>query len=177
MYQPKISAFFNNKKSKENKIIESSLQTLSVIRLSPNIKYTLFFDGCSKGNPGLAGAGAVIYKDDIEFWTSSIFVGKKETNNVAEYSGLIHGLKEAVRQNIKNIIVKGDSLLVIKQMKGEYQVKSANMVQLFTHAKKLTQQFDTITFEHVYRNDNKRADELSNEGLERAGAIRTVGSD
>jgi ribonuclease HI len=57
-----------------------------------NTNYKLFFDGCSKGNPGLAGAGAVIYNNDQEIWSDSFFVGDKITNNYAEYSGLILGL-------------------------------------------------------------------------------------
>ena len=130
-----------------------------------NDTYSLNFDGCSKGNPGKAGAGAVIYKNNIEIFSISIFVGIKETNNVAEYTGLLIGLQEAVKLGIKKIAVKGDSLLVIKQMKGEYQVKAPALVKLFQAAKQLAGQFTEITFTHVYRNDNKRADQLSNEGL------------
>ena len=71
-----------------------------------NDTYSLYFDGCSKGNPGKAGAGAVIYKNNMEIFSISIFVGEKETNNVAEYSGLVIGLKEAVKLSIKNLDVK-----------------------------------------------------------------------
>lgn len=130
-----------------------------------NDTYSLYFDGCSKGNPGKAGAGAVIYKNNMEIFSISIFVGEKETNNVAEYSGLVIGLKEAVKLTIKNLEVKGDSQLVIKQMKGEYQVKASSLLKLFQEAKTLQKQFDKITFTHVYRTENKRADELSNKGL------------
>jgi ribonuclease HI len=69
------------------------------------------------------------------------------------------GLEEAVSMNIQNLYVEGDSLLVIKQMKGEYKVKSDN---LYIHAKKLETHFTTISYNHIYRNKNKRADELSN---------------
>lgn len=136
-------------------------------------KYTLYFDGCSKGNPGPAGAGAVIYVSlpnnpvDEEVWTNASFVGKKETNNVAEYSGLIIGLERAVEMGIRQLIVKGDSKLVIEQMKGAYQVKSANLKLLYSKAKQLAsaKNFEKIDFIHVYRNENKKADELSNQGL------------
>ena len=128
-------------------------------------QYTMHFDGCSKGNPGVAGAGAVIYKNDIEIWSNSKYVGDKETNNVAEYTGILIGMNAALDQNIKNIHVKGDSQLVIKQMRGEYKVKSANLLQLFNQAKRLELNFEKITYEHVYRSDNKRADVLSNDGL------------
>ena len=127
--------------------------------------YEMYFDGCSKGNPGLAGAGAVIYKNNQEIFAKASFVGKKETNNTAEYSGLIVGLTEAAKRNIKNITVKGDSQLVIKQMKGQYKVKADNMKQLYETAKNLEKLFDNIHYIHVYREYNKRADELSNIAL------------
>jgi ribonuclease HI len=129
------------------------------------VKYVLFFDGCSKGNPGRAGAGAVIYKDQVEISSEALFVGEKETNNVAEYTGLIIGLKAALRLKITDLNVKGDSELVIKHMKGIYQVKSANLLPLFQLAQTLSKMFATITFQHVFRTANKRADALSNEGL------------
>jgi ribonuclease HI len=127
--------------------------------------YTLFFDGCSKGNPGKAGAGAVLYKKDIEIWSKTYFVGEKQTNNYAEYMGLIIGLEEAVKQNISSLKVRGDSLLVIKQMKGEYKVNSPNILELYKKASSFARKIKNIEFIHVYRKDNKRADALSNEAL------------
>ena len=131
----------------------------------------LYFDGCSKGNPGRAGAGAVIYKNKNslnptgELYTHSKFVGEKETNNVAEYIGLVIGLKDAIQLKIKNLDVNGDSLLVIRQMKGEYQVKSPSLLKLYQEAKTLEKQFDSITYNHVFRKDNKNADALANDAL------------
>jgi ribonuclease HI len=130
-----------------------------------NDTYKMYFDGCSKGNPGLAGAGAVIYKNDDEIWTQSKFIGKNETNNVAEYNGLIIGLEEAVHQNIKNLQVYGDSELVIKQMNNLYKVKAEKLLPLFNKAKKLQTNFNSIQFQHIYRKDNARADHLSNIAL------------
>jgi ribonuclease HI len=128
--------------------------------------YTLYFDGCSKGNPGKAGAGYVIYKGDDEITCKSVYVGDKETNNKAEYTGLYEGLIYAVENNIVCLDVKGDSNLVIKQIKGEYKVKSENIQTIYKNTKELCSQFEQITFEHVYRKDNKRADELANLALE-----------
>lgn len=127
--------------------------------------YVLFFDGCSKGNPGKAGCGAVIYENNVEIFSKAVFVGKKETNNYAEYMGLIVGLENAIIKKIKVLTVKGDSMLVIKQMNGLYKVKSPNLIPLFEFAKQLEIKFDKITYTHVYRNNNKRADELSNIAL------------
>jgi ribonuclease HI len=127
--------------------------------------YVLFFDGSSKGNPGKAGCGAVIYENNIEIFSKAVFVGKKETNNYAEYMGLIVGIENAIIKKIKVLTVKGDSMLVIKQMNTLYKVKSPNLIPLFEFAKQLEAKFDKITYTHVYRNDNKRADELSNIAL------------
>ena len=124
--------------------------------------YKLQFDGCSKGNPGPAGAGAVIYKNEDEIWAASVYVGNKNTNNEAEYSGLILGLQNAISLNINNLVVEGDSLLVIKQMNKEYKVKSEKLLPLFEEAQLLVDQFENISFQHVYREKNTRADELSN---------------
>ena len=127
--------------------------------------YKLEFDGCSKGNPGRAGAGAVLYEGSREIWADAKYVGDKETNNVAEYTGLIMGLHEARRRNISRLLVRGDSELIIKQMNGQYAVKSENIRHYHQAAKDLASQFKWIEFRHVYRKDNARADELSNKGL------------
>ena len=138
---------------------------MSQIKIYPEKQETsdfkLQFDGCSKGNPGLSGAGAVIYHDSEEIWNSYLFLGKK-TNNYAEYTGLIIGLKQAIQMNIKNLTVEGDSLLVINQMLGIYKVKSPVLLDLYNTAKELETKFEKVDFIHIYRNNNKRADELSN---------------
>lgn len=127
--------------------------------------YSLYFDGCSKGNPGKAGAGAVIYENNIEIWSNSKYVGDKKTNNEAEYSGLLLGLEEAVRQNIQELLVYGDSLLVINQVNGVYKVKNQNLAVFYNKVLELQKQFTHIQFIHIYRSKNKRADELSNMAL------------
>lgn len=131
----------------------------------PETDYILYFDGCCKNNPGPGGAGAVLYYKGEEVWGASKFVGARATNNTAEYSGLIIGLEEAIVREIKELNVKGDSQLVIKQMRKEYQVKSPKLLLLNEQANALSQYFTNITFEHVYRDKNKRADELSNMAL------------
>jgi RecQ family ATP-dependent DNA helicase len=129
-------------------------------------KYTLYFDGASKGNPGIAGAGAVIYDNNKkEVWSSSIYVGVNETNNMAEYNGLLLGLTKAVEMKINNLVVKGDSELIIKQMKGEYKVSAANLKYIYTNAKNLEKHITNICYKHIYREKNTVADRLANEGL------------
>ena len=134
-------------------------------RIFPKSEYLLQFDGCSKGNPGLSGAGAVIYNYENEIWGKSAFIGEKSTNNEAEYNGLLIGLLEAKNMGIRHLAVEGDSMLVIKQMRGEYKVKSDKLFDLYNQAKQISDSFETITFTHIYRANNKRADELSNLAL------------
>lgn len=143
------------------KIFPESMYTGS----KPETDYILYFDGCSKCNPGPGGAGAVLYYKGEEIWGASKFVGGRVTNNNAEYSGLILGLQEAIVREIHELTVRGDSQLVIKQMRGEYQVKSPKLLELHQGAKSLAEYFENIIFEHVYRDKNKRADELSNMAL------------
>ena len=125
-------------------------------------EYILKFDGCSKGNPGLAGAGAVIYNNNNEIWNDYFFVGENATNNHAEYAGLILGLQQAITMGIQNLTIKGDSQLVINHMKGLYKCKSINLLELYDKAKSLESNFQKIQYIHIYRKENKRADHLSN---------------
>lgn len=135
---------------------------IKLISQTVEFEYKLFFDGVSKSNPGLAGAGAVIYNCEKEIWHGSKFIGKKATNNEAEYNGLIIGLNKAIKLNIKSLLVNGDSLVVINQMNGKYKCKSDSLLPFYDTAKNLVTNFDNIQFQHIYRNFNKRAHELSN---------------
>ena len=130
-----------------------------------NNMHTLFFDGCSKGNPGRAGAGAVLYDaSGTEVFAESVFAGYSATNNEAEYTGLILGLNTALKQGITELQVRGDSQLVIRQMQGKYTVNSPKLAPLHQCATTLVSKFAKIEFEHVYRDKNQRADALSNRG-------------
>jgi len=145
-------------------------------KIYPSSEYVLNFDGASKGNPGLSGAGMVIYKNGLEIWSSCKFIGYK-TNNQAEYSGLIFGLKGALDLKITNLSVLGDSLLVINQVTGLYKVKSDSLLELHKEVLDLKAQFNFIEFNHVYRENNKRADELSNLALENIGDLSQTQSE
>ena len=129
-------------------------------------EYVLFFDGCSKNNPGPSGAGAVLYHNGVEIWSTAVFVGHKETNNVAEYTGMIVGIKRAMEMGIRRLVVKGDSNMGVQQMNGKFRVNADHIKPLHATAKNIIRNFDSIQFVHVYRHLNQRADELSNMGLE-----------
>jgi ribonuclease HI len=143
-------------------------------KIYPSTEFVLYFDGCSKGNPGRAGIGAVIYKNGIEHWAACRYIGNKRTNNEAEYCALILGLQSAIEQDIKRLSVCGDSLLVINQVNKVYKVKNQNLSDMYDEVVKLKTHFDYIDFNHVYRKDNKRADQLSNLALEYNNDSSTV---
>lgn len=149
----------------ENVPGSGTMSTKQFAQIAPIYTCELYFDGCSKGNPGPSGAGAVIYCNGKEVWSDCKYVGDKETNNYAEYQGLLMGLKAAKLLNVTHLSVFGDSNLVINHMLGKYQVKSARLLECFKQCKQQSKQFEHIDFHHVYRNKNERADQLSNDGL------------
>lgn len=154
-----------------NKLIrKNSRNDKKGAKIYPSTEFILNFDGASKGNPGLSGTGMVIYKNGEEIWSSHKFIGCK-TNNQAEYSALIFGLEGALKLGIKTLSVLGDSLLVINQVNGLYKVKSDFILPLHKEVLALKSKFDFIEFNHVYRDNNKRADELSNMAFENIDAI------
>ena len=116
--------------------------------------YSLYFDGASRSNPGPASYGGVIYdENNIEVGTYYDYIGKA-TNNVAEYLGLFAGLKACKDNNIKNLIVYGDSKLVIEQVKGNWNVKSENLKPIYNEIKNLLDEysFEHIEFTHILTN-------------------------
>jgi ribonuclease HI len=127
--------------------------------------FTIHTDGAARGNPGPAAFAYVIE------WNGAPPVEEKgtlgrATNNVAEYTALVRALEHAVRLGGRRVIVQSDSELLVKQMKGEYQVKSADLRPLHQQAQILVRRFDAVTFQHVRREQNSRADRLCNEALD-----------
>lgn len=125
----------------------------------------VFADGGSRGNPGPAGAGAVIYKDGKKLFEVSKFIGIA-TNNVAEYTGLIIGLEKALELGIKDVEMRMDSELVVKQMNGQYRVKHPGLIPLSLKARALAGKFINFTIVHVRREENKEADSLANQAMD-----------
>ena len=127
----------------------------------------LMFDGGSRGNPGPSGCGYVLMNSDESkiIISGSEFLGKN-TNNYAEYMGMILGIQKALELNIENLIIKGDSQLVIKQMLKQYSVKSPNLIPLYNQAKNLVLGFQDTKFYHIKRNLNTLADKLANHAMD-----------
>ena len=121
------------------------------------------FDGGSSLEDSVAGAGWVIYRGGEEVASGSVALPPGNTNNDAEYAAAILALEEAVEMGLeeKVVVVEGDSMLVIKQTLGEWEVKSSNLVTLNTKLKGLVGRFESITLHHVFRESNKRADQLA----------------
>jgi ribonuclease HI len=128
---------------------------------------TLEFDGGSRGNPGPAGIGVVVRaQDGTPLVTLGRFIGRA-TNNVAEYRALITAMEEAQKLGAKKIVIRGDSELVIKQMKGQYRVKHPDMKVLYDEARDLIRQFESARIEHNLRHKNELADKLANLAMDR----------
>ncbi len=125
--------------------------------------YELFTDGASKGNPGHSGIGFVIKKDGTIIEENSEYIGVT-TNNVAEYSALISGLKRLLELDIKSVRAYSDSELMVKQINGDYSVKDDKLKKLYLEVRKLINSFDFFSLEHVLRDKNKLADKLSKDG-------------
>jgi ribonuclease HI len=126
----------------------------------------LFTDGAARGNPGPAGAGAVIVNADGHIVAK---VGKflgDSTNNVAEYMGLILGLKRAKAMGIKELDVLADSELMVKQLSGEYAVKAEHLRPLHLEAEALLKGFTDVSVRHIPREENADADAMSNRAID-----------
>ncbi|HEY2857919.1 MAG TPA: ribonuclease HI family protein [Terracidiphilus sp.] len=138
---------------------------------------TAHCDGGSRGNPGPSGYGAVITDSRGQVVARlSDFLGI-QTNNFAEYSGLLSVLKWAIQNGHRRLHVVSDSELMVKQMKGLYKVASPGLRPLWEEAKALARKLDKFEMTHTLRGGNKEADRLANEAMDRGmGKNRDQGS-
>lgn len=128
--------------------------------------WRLYVDGAARGNPGPAGAGAVLYDPGgRKRAQDSRYLGET-TNNVAEYQALLLGLELALSLGVKNLQISADSLLVVQQLKGAYQVKTSHLVPLWRQALSTLQQFDACAISHIDRSLNHEADRLARQAID-----------
>ena len=127
---------------------------------------TAYFDGGARGNPGPAGYGVHIVDDQGTVLSEQHGSLGVATNNIAEYHGLIAALQWAVEHDVKSLTVRGDSQLIVEQMRGNYKVKNEGLKPLYLQARLLVMQIGDVRFEHVRREQNKDADRLSNLGMD-----------
>ncbi len=121
----------------------------------------VYIDGASRGNPGDAGCGVVVYGVGKEPMRFSKYLGHA-TNNVAEYNALIFALEKLIELDIKKIQILSDSQLLVSQVNGDYAVKDTNLRKLFRVYLGLMVKFDSITVKHIPRELNREADKLAN---------------
>ena len=126
-------------------------------------------DGGARGNPGPAGYGVVVTGRGGEVLAELAEGIGWATNNVAEYQGVIAGLRRARELGARRVRVRADSLLLVEQLRGVYKVKSAGLQPLWAEARRLAASFDQVTFEHVPRARNRRADALANQAMDAQG--------
>jgi probable phosphoglycerate mutase len=129
--------------------------------------FTAHCDGGSRGNPGPSGYGAVVEdaKGRVVAQLSQ-FLGL-QTNNYAEYSGLLAVLQWAIEHNARSLRVVSDSELMVKQMQGKYAVKSPVLRPLYEEARKLSRRIASFEMRHTLRGGNKEADRLANEAMDK----------
>jgi len=135
-------------------------------------QYTAWVDGGARGNPGPAGYGAVVQdKSGRKVAELSEYLGH-QTNNYAEYQGLLGVLRYALQHGIKALRVISDSELMVRQMKGIYKVKNADLRRFHDEARQLIGKLDYFEIRHAMREHNVDADRLANEAMDRGGRPR-----
>jgi ribonuclease HI len=127
-----------------------------------------YIDGGARGNPGPAGYGVRIEQEDGSLVAELFAPLGIATNNVAEYNGLLAALRWAVENGHRDVHIRADSELLVKQMRGEYKIKNPGLQPLAARARLLMMELGRVTFEHVRREHNKEADRLSNLGMDEA---------
>ncbi len=167
-----LGAFPQLDRSKLQRALEKAARLLEggpveEVELAPSyLRLRLYSDGAARGNPGPAGAGAVLVEPSGQVVDKlGKFLGH-QTNNFAEYQGLLLGLKRARELNVSEVEVFADSELMIRQLGGRYQVKSPTLRPLYEEALRLLKEFERVKLVHVPREMNRAADEMSNRAIE-----------
>jgi ribonuclease HI len=134
--------------------------------------HTANIDGAARGNPGPASYGVAV-RDPAGTVVARLkkYIGRM-TNNVAEYYALIAALDYAQAHGIRALRIESDSELMVKQMRGQYKVKSVDLKPLFERARKMSQGLASFAIAHVYREQNREADTLANEALDETAPAR-----
>jgi ribonuclease HI len=136
----------------------------ATVRTSSRLR--LYSDGAARGNPGPSGAGAVLVNTSGQVVARlGKFLGR-QTNNYAEYMGLLLGLRRAREMGAREIEIFADSELLIRQLGGRYQVKSPSLRPLYEEAMRLLNDFYRVKLVHVPREMNQAADEMSNRAID-----------
>lgn len=156
----------------ENSLNEPTQKTISQVNAHRAIK--LYTDGGSRGNPGPSASGYVIFDmNDMVVHEGGVYLGVT-TNNQAEYQAVRYGLEHASKIGVQEVMVFMDSLLVVNQMKGIYKIKNRDLWPIHDAIKELITRFKSVTFTHVPRELNKKADAVVNQILDQATSGQDV---
>lgn len=129
-------------------------------------KVVIYTDGASRGNPGPASLGFTVSSGNGETVFEYGEAIGEQTNNVAEYTAVLRALDLAVRNGVKELELRSDSQLLVRQLAGIYKVKAEGLKPLFLECLSLARRIPKIQFTHVPREENRRADELANMALD-----------
>jgi len=158
-----VLLFLIKLKMSDKQLIEPSNYSVVKGSIQPDMEL-LQFDGLCAPNPGKGTSGAILYRaDGTVILERGDYLGDS-TNNIAEYTGLLIGIEECVKVGITNIRIEGDSMLVINQVSGKWQVKDAKLKVLHQSVMAMIQKyFNNVVIRHVYRENNREADRITNE--------------
>lgn len=135
--------------------------------IDPSMTYLLRFDGGSRGNPGLAGAGFVLYDEEgQEIWCGWKYHHEAATNNLAEYLGLFCGVKCARSFGVERLVVEGDSQLIVRQLNGQYKCREESLKKFYNAVTQEAKLLEYFEIRHIPRDQNKRADWLANHAMD-----------
>jgi len=146
------------------------IRNTAVGGMASRLTGVLSVDGAARGNPGQAGAGMVLQSGDGTTHRFGEYLGEA-TNNVAEYKALLLGMQKAADLGFKELKVRSDSELIIKQLNGLYKVKNPQLQDLYFTAVKIASAFNKVTFTHVPREKNKEADRMANMAIDAKGSV------
>lgn len=124
----------------------------------------VYSDGACSGNPGPMGIGFVIFQDGKELFKFSKSIGEG-TNNVAEYSAVIEGIKKALLLGATGLVVRSDSQLLVRQLNGQYRIKQPHLRELKSELQTITKDIE-VQFEYIPREENEIADKLAKSALD-----------
>ena len=133
---------------------------------------TVNIDGGARGNPGPAAYGVVVRNAKGEIVDEIAEYLGTQTNNFAEYSGLLAALEYAIREKHASLKVRSDSELLVKQMKGQYRVKNPGLLELYERAQAMVRKLERFSIDHVLREYNHEADRLVNKVLDSRSGVR-----
>jgi len=135
-----------------------------IFRDVPFVRVTIHVDGAAKGNPGPAGIGVTIHDSDRTVFEEGRYVGEM-TNNMAEYRALVFGLEKILELGARRVVVFSDSELMVRQMNGQYRVRSERLCPLYEQAQALCRSLESFEIQHIPRAQNRRADVLADQAI------------